>query len=162
MRDTQKEEFIIDKHRIRRMLIKSLQKSAYQYRIQLPFVSDPIFSKSNKRKMTWNLYDLSCIDYCIHKNFCQIYPQRINNGKHIACWNFESKEINLQVCEKCNSVRFAESEKKITGICEVCRNKQSLENSDSETHKFITNKQAYEEYKKAKERKIKELEKLNE
>lgn len=149
---------LIHRGRLKRWIRYGFEKSAYQHQVNIPFISNPIFKrKSNKNKAnTYNVYDLDCRKYCIYANKCTRFYHRIQKGKAIACQDFEGEYINLQVCEKCERVRYIESPVKL--IVKSCPKCKGIETDDNrEDPRMFHNRKARMIYLKAKQKKLREL-----
>ena len=121
------DDYKFDREKIHRDLIEVFKNAKFAERLQIPFVSNPIFEKKNKRLKTYHLESINCIEHCIFAlaNKCEAYHFRRKNRKYIPCWNFTGKYLNLQVCEKCNAVRIVEYPTRIKGLCQKCRGQSS-------------------------------------
>jgi hypothetical protein len=152
----QAETFTLDKRRLHKTLFDAMVKSKRNYRIQLPFFSDPHFRPEKRGLATFHITAIDCIKHCVFAKKCPYWYKRpVKEGKHTPCWNFMGKELNLQICSKCGSVRIVEYPKRIKGTCQKCRGQsEGIENPDP---KFIDNPVSEDIYLTIKKMRLEEL-----
>jgi hypothetical protein len=148
----------LDKRYIHLKLVEGFKRAAFPARVPIPLITLPEITESNKRPNTYQISQISCIKHCIYANVglpnqCRFLPARRQGNVFIGCWNFEGKQINLQICKKCNAVRYIESPTRQWGICQKCRG----ESEEEPLAKFPLDKKLYDYYLTEKKKRIEAL-----